>query len=88
MGRARDKSPDRLISGGMTLREAAQELTARLRHCITEQQVHYLAKRRGAVEVGWTTRSVEREIAVDAIDPADLDRLEEAARESLTVAAR
>lgn len=79
MGRAaRNLKP---IPNGLTLREAAAELSRRLGRSVEPQQVHYVAKRKGAVEVGCVTRTVEREITIDAVAPSDLDELEAALRE-------
>lgn len=71
------------IEGGLTLRQVAEQLSARLGFEVTPQQVHYLAKRKGAVTVGRTAIVVPRTVEVDAIAPGDLDKLEAAARVAL-----
>ncbi len=82
MGRAgAEQAP---IKGGLTLRQVAEQLSARLGFEVTPQQVHYLAKRKGAVKVGKTTITVPRTLEVDAIAPDDLDMLEAMAKAALT----
>lgn len=74
-----------LLSDGLTMTDAARELSHRLGCLVEPHQVHYLAVRREAVPVGRVL--VERLVSEDvyAVSPADIDVLERAYREAYLV---
>lgn len=70
-----------LLADGLTMTDAARELTYRLGRLVEPHQVHYLAVRRGAVPVGRTRVTKLVEDDVYAVAPSNLDALEAAYRE-------